>query len=201
MCAIPINLAIEDELSEAVARHLLEHANRQYAIGAAYGQTGFGYLRNTIRGWNRAARGIPFMVLTDLDRYPCPAALIQDWLAEPLSPNLLLRVAVREVEAWLLADNTNLAQFLNVPERRLPKDPDTLTDAKATLIHLAGESRTRDVRVRIAPRIGSTAKQGREYNASLSEFVRSSWDVAAAQARSPSLNRAVQRLATFTPIW
>src|ERR1035441_2055564 len=73
---IPVNLATEDELSEAVLRRLLDHADRGYAIGTAYGRRGFGYLRRTITGWNRAAQFVPFIVLTDLDRRPCPTELI-----------------------------------------------------------------------------------------------------------------------------
>ena len=84
---IPVNLATEDELSEAVLRRLLDHADRGYAVGTAYGRRGFGYLRwGTIAGWNRAARFVPFVVLTDLDLRPCPAELIDDWLTEPLAP-------------------------------------------------------------------------------------------------------------------
>src|SRR5580658_879547 len=100
MSVIPINLATEDELSEAVLRRLLGFAERGYEIGIVYRRGGFGYLRRTVRGWNRAAPGIPFMVLTDLDHHPCPRALIDDWLTEPQHPNFLFRVAVREVEAW-----------------------------------------------------------------------------------------------------
>jgi|SRR5579864_6679681 len=198
---IPVNLAIEDELSEAVARRLLDYANRGYAVGAAYGRTGFGYLRSTIIGWNRAARGIPFIVLTDLDSYPCPPALIKDWLTEPQNPNLLLRVAVREVEAWLLADRLNLARYLRVSEQHVPQDPDALVDAKAALVNLARQSKSAEMRASIAPKKGSTAKQGPEYNASLSEFVCSGWDVDAAQHRSPSLARTVARLGVYTPVW
>ena len=117
---IPVHLATEDELSEAVLRRLLASANRGYAIGAAYGRGGFGYLRRTIPGWNRAARTAPFVVLTDLDRCPCPPDLIGDWLKEPRHPNLMLRVAVREVESWLLAGRLNLAQYLYVAEKWIP---------------------------------------------------------------------------------
>ena len=67
MRSIPVNLAIEDELSEAVLRRLLADARHGYVIGKAYGRNGYGYLRKTIAGWNRAAKGIPFVVLTDLD--------------------------------------------------------------------------------------------------------------------------------------
>lgn len=63
MRTIPVHLAVEDELSEAVLRRLLEHANRGYAVGVTFGRSGYGYLRNSIGGWNRAARGVPFVVL------------------------------------------------------------------------------------------------------------------------------------------
>lgn len=116
MSPIPINLAIEDSLSEVVLRRLLAHANREYAIGTAYGRTGFGYLRRTIEGWNRAAKSIPFAVLTDLDMLPCPGELVTSWLPTRHHPNLLLRVAVREVEAWLLADAENLQLILQFTE-------------------------------------------------------------------------------------
>lgn len=198
---IPINLAVEDDLSDAVVRRLLSESARPYAAGTTYGRSGFGYLRSTIRGWNRAARGVPFIVLTDLDNDDCAPELIRNWLPEPKDPNLLLRVAVREVESWLLADRTNLAQYLGVTSSRLPPSPDTLPDPKGFLISLARRSRSREVRARIAPKLGSTAKQGPEYNAALAAFVRNHWDIAASRLNSPSLARTVTRLASFVPIW
>src|SRR5690349_4586801 len=110
MSLIPVNLATEDELSEVVLRKILAHLNR-YAVGNCYRRGGFGYLQRTISGWNRAARGIPVIVLTDLDQCACPPNLLNNWLNAPCHPNLLFRVAVREVEAWLLADPVHLSQF------------------------------------------------------------------------------------------
>ncbi len=201
MSVIPLNLAVEDELSAAVLRQLLLFTGRGYRVGATYGRSGFGYLRSTIGGWNRAARGVPFIVLTDLDHYPCAPDLIRDWLAEPRSPNLLLRVAVREVESWLLADGANLAQYLGVAARLLPSDPDALPDPKGSLIELANRSRSKEMRAQVAPRRGSTATQGPEYNSALSRFVQQYWDIPASQQNSPSLARTVTRLGVFKPIW
>jgi len=200
MTVIPINLAIEDDLSEAVLLRLLRESTR-YATGASYGRSGFGYLRSTITGWNRAAKGMPFIVLTDLDHHECPPALKRDWLPEPQSPNLMLRIAVREVEAWLLADRGNLAQFLRVSRERLPHNPDLIADPKALLIELARRSQSREVRARIAPKAGSTAKQGPEYNVTMSTFVRDIWDIAVAKENSPSLARTVTRIMSFVPVW
>jgi len=194
---IPVNLATEDELSESVLRRLLAHADKGYSVGAAYGRRGFGYLRRTITGWNRAARFVPWVVLTDLDRGTCPAALIDEWLTEPKHPNLLLRVAVREVEAWLLADRSTFAQYLRVAEKWVPVNPDGLQAPKAALVEAARRSRSGEIRARIVPKRGSTAKQGREYNACLIEFVGTDWNVEEAARQSESLRRTVARFRSF----
>lgn len=198
---IPINLAVEDELSEAVLRRLLDHADRDYQVGQSYRRGGYGYLRRTIEGWNRAARGIPFIVLTDLDRATCPPELIRQWLTNPQHPNLLFRIAIREVESWLLADSGELPSYLNVRVDRMPNDPDGLADAKRAIVDLARSSRTAQIRSRIVPKQDSTAKQGPDYNACLCSFVATRWDVDQACQRSASLARTVARLASFEPVW
>ena len=198
---IPVNLAVEDELSEAVIRRLLRNSKRKYAIGTVYGRNGFGYLRKTIVGWNSAARGIPFLVLTDLDTYPCPTALIEDWISGHQHPNLLLRIAVREIESWVLADPANISHFLRVKPHTIPPNPDSLPDPKRALIETASRSRSRDIRDRIVPRRTSTAKHGPDYNGCLIEFVSESWNIRSATGASPSLARTVARLRSFTPSW
>lgn len=201
MSSIPVNLAIEDQLSEAVLRRLLVDAGRGYAIGAAYGRNGFGYLRRTIRGWNRAAKGIPFIVLADLDNADCPPSLIHQWLSVPQRPNLVFRIAVREVEAWLLSDTENLAKYLGCSADKMPQDPDALSDPKRTLVELARRSRFSDIRSRVVPKHGSTATQGPDYTACLSAFVRETWSSVDAASKSPSLRRTLTSLSLFTPTW
>ncbi len=201
MNPIPVNLAVEDELSEAVLRRLLAESGRRFSVGSVYGRHGFGYLKNTIRGWNTAAKGVPFVVLTDLDTTECAPQLIRDWLHEPVHPNLLLRIAVREVEAWLLADRSSIAAFLRCAHKRVPQTPESLADPKRRLVELARESKSAEVRARVAPKRGSTAQQGPEYNACLSEFVIGKWDPIAAGANSPSLKKALEALGRFQPVF
>ena len=200
MTPIPVNLATEDELSEVALLRILKHVGR-YSVGVAYRRGGFGYLRRTISGWNAAARGIPFIVLTDLDNCDCPARLISEWLTAPKHPNLLFRIAVREVESWLIADKANLARFLGLDHRMVPDNCDYLADPKAEVITLARRSRTRIIRDGIVPRVASTAKQGPDYNGLLGAFVRKDWNPDAAGSRSPSLARTIARLAAFNPVW
>ena len=201
MSTIPVHLAVEDELSEAVLRRLLKHTHRGYAVGTVYGRSGYGYLRSSIAGWNKAARGVPFVILTDLDRHPCPAALIGDWIPHHRHTNLLLRVAVREVESWVLADPANLSAFLRVNPNIIPPQPDSLPDPKKVLVDTANRSRSREVRRRVVPKPGSTAKQGPEYNACLIEFVQGTWSIDTAVAASPSLARTMARFLSYTPSW
>ena len=198
---IPVNLAVEDELSETVLRKLLAQSQPSFAIGYAYRRGGFGCLRRTVAGFNQAARGTPFVVMTDLDRGQCAPALIQEWLPHPRHANLIFRVAVRTVEAWLLGHQGAMADFLGIAETLVPRDVDGLRDPKGTLIRLARRSRYRRRREAIVPRPGSTARIGPDYNGCLSEFVTQQWDAGEAARSSPSLDRALRRLRAFRPTW
>jgi len=197
---IPINLAVEDSLSETVLRRLLNATQRDFSVGYVYGRGGNGYLRKTIEGWNKAARGTPLLLLTDLDNEDCPLSLISNWLSTTKHHNLLFRVAVREVEAWLLAD-VGLATYLRVTPHLIPEDPELLDDPKGQMIKLAARSRSREIRRGLIPRPGSAAKQGPGYNSFLEVFVRDSWDVSRARQVSASLDRTLARLSAFAPAW
>lgn len=203
MPPVPINLATEDELSECVARRILAHEPGRFQVGYAYRRGGFGYLKRNVQGWNNAAPSIPFLVLTDLDTsYAYPCLLITDWLSSARQhPNLLFRVAVREVEAWLLADHTAFAAYLGIAARQIPSEPDLLADPKAALVELARCTRRRDLRARLAPKSGSTARQGPDYNGCLCEFVNAAWEPERASGRSSSLRRTLDRLHHFKPQW
>ena len=118
MQIISIHIAVEDVLSEAVVRKLLSESSINYYIGSCYGKIGFGYLKNKINGFNNAAKGNPFFVLTDLDTsFNCPPELIANWITGDKNPNLIFRVAVKEVESWLLADGKNFSSFLKVNQK------------------------------------------------------------------------------------
>ncbi|MFM6077048.1 MAG: DUF4276 family protein, partial [Dolichospermum sp.] len=191
MDLIPINLAVEDPLIEAVLRTILHQSNRRYIVGNCYFKHGFGYLKKNIKGFNNAAKGTPYIVLTDLDRAECPQELIQEWLPYTKHPNLLFRIAVREVEAWLLADSKNFAKFLGVSQTLIPQNVDEISDPKQTLINIARKSKNRELHEAIVPRSNSTAKVGRDYNGRLIYFVNNYWQMEVAKLSSPSLQRAI----------
>lgn len=102
---------------------------------------------------------------------------------------MCFRVAVRETEAWLMADCERLAQFLGVRRSWIPGDPEAVDDPKTTLVDLARRSRRRDIREDMVPRAGSGRSVGPAYNSRLIEFATDrlrGWrpDVAAAGADS-----------------
>ncbi|NCJ05989.1 DUF4276 family protein [Synechococcales cyanobacterium C] len=196
---ISVNIAVEDDLSEAVLRKLLWETDRPFEVCGCLGKTGFGYLKSKIKNFNRAAQHFPFIVLTDLDHQACPLALMAEWLPDPHHPNLIFRVAVREVEAWLLADRKNFSQFLNISADKIPLNVDEILDPKQHLINLVRHCRRQSLKKAIIPLAGSTATVGRDYNNTLIGFVNHGWQAQTAQQNSPSLRRAMDALQRYKP--
>ncbi len=201
MKPIPINLVVEDSLSEAVLRNIIKQSRKLFSIGFCYGHSGFAYLKKTLPGFNRAARGTPFLVLTDLDRTECPPIKIREWLQEPKHHNLLFRIAVKEVEAWLLADRINFARFLGISKEAIPDNVEEIEYPKEFLINIAKRSRKRSLREYIIPLPSSTAKQGPNYNGCLIYFIDKFWNIKLSMQNSPSLKCAVEAIQQFEPLW
>jgi hypothetical protein len=201
MTDIPINLVFEDVLSEAVLKQMLKQSQRPFLVGDCFNQRGNDQIQKKISGFNNAAKGMPYLVLTDLDNADCPLVILSEWLTQPKHPNLLFRIAVKEVEAWLLAHREAFAKFLGISVDLIPGDADRIPDPKLLLINLARRSRKRKLREAIVPEPNSTAKIGKDYNGQLIEFVNKSWQVASAQTNSPSLERAMNALINFQPTW
>ncbi|MGA2866222.1 MAG: hypothetical protein ABSF95_17250 [Verrucomicrobiota bacterium] len=200
MKRIPVSLAVEGVLDEVVLRQLIEQSGPRFEVTACYGKRGKDHLRQNISRFNQAAVHKPFIILTDLDDEDCPPGLISRWLPSGPHCNLILRIAVREVESWLVADAERFARFLGVGEARLPQWPDLIPDPKADLVQLARRSRKRDIREDLIPASGSTSKVGRNYAGQLIQFASGGWTAdAAACQRSPSLRKGLLSLRKFSP--
>ena len=189
-----VTLAVEDALSDAVATKILESCG--FEIKARLKQQGNTYLKQKAPELNRAAaRNRPVFLLTDLDSPKnCPLDLIQSWIKGLPKPGFFFRVAVMEVESWVLADRGAVARFLSVPASQIPQQTDDVADPKERIVSLAQKSRSRTIREALVPAPESTAPVGNEYNARLIEFVRESWDLERAASVSPSLKRTLERL-------
>ena len=188
-------LAIEDRLSDAVSTKILE----SFGIGIML-RIGFkenSYLQQKAPSLNQTARGsYNVFMLTDLDSpQNCPPQLIQSWISAPLNSGFFLRVAVMEVESWIMADRSALAKFLSIPEHRIPSNTDDIDNPKEFLVSLAQRSNRRRLRDQLVPAPGATtAKVGPGYNSRFSEFVQTHWDLERAAVVSPSLKRTLDRI-------
>jgi hypothetical protein len=188
-----IVLATEDELSEQVGLSLANEAGLQ--VGLCLRKGGNGYLRSRLSSFCQMARTQTVFVITDLDQIQTPAMLIADWFGKQHRPDkLLFRVAVREIESWLIADHLAIRHLFGQKAAKLPNSPDELPDAKQTLLRLA-QFAPRSVRDDLVGARGSVASQGIGYNARLCEWVRETWRPALAAERSPSLAKARAALA------
>lgn len=155
-------------------------------------------LDRKLAGLNQAARGSSWLVLRDLDRdADCAPELVRSLLPHP-SPGMLLRIPVRALEAWLLADRPGMARFLGISESRIPEQPETLERPKRSLVDLARKSRKIALRKDMVPDPGLSSEVGPAYSARIIEFVSRHWDPERAAVHSESLNRCLQRLRRLT---
>lgn len=196
---ITINIIFEDLLSEAVISRLLIHSGRHFLIGTRHHAKGNGAIKRNISGFNKAAKGMPYLVLTDCDNYSCAPSLIHDYLKYPKHPNLIFRVAVNEVEAWLLADREGFANYLGVSVHLIPENVDNIDDPKRHLINIARSCRNKELKNGIVPKSNSTATQGPYYNNCLIPFVNHKWNIDNAILHSDSLRRALKAIVEFNP--
>lgn len=188
-----VALATEDELSETIGIRILSEIYPPIHASLLLRKGGSGYLRSKMDSWCQLSQHRPVFLLTDLDNKECPSLLIDNWFGQKHRPeNLLLRVAVREVESWLLADHEAI-RFLIGSRGRLPQNPDALENPKQSLLQLA-KSAKRDIREDLVVETGTVASQGIGYNARLGLFVQSHWSPTRAAERSSSLRRAIARL-------
>jgi Domain of unknown function (DUF4276) len=198
MKASIIHVVVEDQLSARVAEKLIIRSSRGFQVGRTDIRRGFGNIKNSIVNFNQAAQRTPYLIITDLDSHPCPVEMRREWFTRSQHPNLIFRIAVREAEAWLLADRQRFADFLHVSKDIVTRDPENLPDPKSALMQIVSRSKKRNIREDILPE--GDARIGPNYNVRLSDFVVNHWDIATARQNAPSLERAIRALETFKPV-
>lgn len=199
----------EDDPSCEVIRRLVEFQNQasetntilRLVPGFPDNKHGCTQIRNRFPAIiNMAAKGIATLVLTDLDRTICPAALIEKWtsksmLEQGLPAKLWFRIAVRETESWLLADRQALADYLKIAVSNLDRDPDQLSDPKQYLMNVVRAKCRRKHFHEMLP-VGN-AHIGPGYNLIVCKFIRDHWIPERAAGNSPSLTRALDAMKRF----
>ena len=200
---------VEDEPSGEVLRKLVEAQNAAskssrilFREGFPSVVGGYGQIKKRAKNLLEMARSeLRTLVLTDLDREECAPTLIRKWFAvAPGQPielpcQLSFRVAVREVEAWLLADRDAIARFLNISVANFPRTPDDLDDPKQELLNIIRRRGHRSLCQDMLP--SRTAHVGARYNQRLCKYVVDKWKPERAALNSPSLQRATEALSRF----
>jgi hypothetical protein len=145
--------------------------------------------------FNRAAEGLgPILAIGDHDdARSCVGRTIAEKVPTR-SRNLILRLAVVEIESWILADHVGVATRLGVASAKVPPKPDHIDDPKQALVNLARASRKSEIIKQVVPRAGSSAQIGPAYNLFFIDFLSSTWSIERAVKRSDSLARAVRAI-------
>lgn len=188
-----VNLLVEGEIDEVVAHKLIYAVGHQ--VGVCYGKKGFGYIKNKIQDFNKSAQNNCYLALVDFmdTDCKCPSEVISTWL--PHKKDLMFfRVVVREIESWIMADQKNISNFLNVNIEKIPLNPEDETDPKQKLVNIARGSRSSKIRSALVPEQNSTAQVGKLYTSEIKRFIFDFWDVNAAREKAPSLDKCLKRL-------
>ena len=192
----PVSYAVEGIVDQAVVLKLFEVSG--IVAGTPYVCDGIDNLRQRLAGFNAGARYSPWFVLCDLDRHECPPELRSSFLGAVQTAGMELSIAVRTVEAWLLADRRAFASFLGVAVKRIPREPEQLASPKDTVVELARASARRVIREGLVPSAASGRRVGPAYTDEVIQFVHRRWSPKRVRTASPSLARALARCETFS---
>ena len=156
-------------------------------------------LDSKIPGLNRSGANLNWLIMRDLDHdESCPPELIRRLLSgNSPSSRVSIRVPVRAVESWILADVDGFSQEFSVGRNHVPSRPDDLESPKRELVDLCRRSRRSEIKAAMVPRSSGGRLVGPEYANRISAFVRRRWDPERAAHRSPSLCRALVALRKF----
>lgn len=187
-----LTAAVEGFTDQPVVTRIAESTG--WEVHRFYGGRGKSQLDAALAGYNHAAQYSPWFVLRDLDRDQECAAEIVSALLPGAASQMVFRVAVRQVEAWLLADAQTLATFLRTPITAIPPDPESLPSAKRALVDVARHSRSMSVREAMIPLEGASTQVGPGYAGLVTQYAREHWRPDAAAEVSDSLERCVRRL-------
>lgn len=191
MSASYVSLLVEGLTDEIVLRQIIARYT-SLSILTCYGKKGNAYIRNRIHSFQRvASRQLPIICLIDLDQENCAVTCVRELAFEMPNENFILRVAITELESWLIADVENFSRFINAPQSRVPYPPDECPYPKEMIINLARKYSRKMLREDLVPAEGSSAKVGKAYVNQIARFVQESYNLEVAASNSPSLRRAI----------
>ena len=194
-----IYILCEDSLSKVIIEKMIKHVfpDLNLTLSHFVRLEGKSYIQKKINDINNLSIPQPFFILVDMDKESCAPQLIKQWLKRPCRDNLLFRIAVHELEAWLLADVDGFSHFLQMDYSFINQEiqnPDEIRNPKEKLISLVDRSRKRELKNDMVNKYQTYFRQGSGYNTRLIEFVLSLWNIERAAKKSESLNRSLKAL-------
>lgn len=190
---------VEGDTDEPIVRKLLNDVGLDVAY--VHDMNGKGQIDKRLRDFNASAKGSPWFVLRDLDHDSECAPTFLRTLRLRTASWMVFRLAVRETEAWLLADREGLAKFMGLSPSVIPDRPDEEDDPTRILVNLARRSTRRAIVQAFVPRPGDSVSVGPGYEAAIIEFGRLHWSLPRACKRSPSLRGARKALHDLSGRW
>lgn len=191
-----IAVVAEDQLTQAVLHKCVSEVLPAYSVARTEVKRGRGNVQRELEAYAALAQVMPVLVGVDLDGDECAPTLLRGWGRLPSQAGLLLRVAVREIESWVLADQKRVASFIGAAPNEVPRRPDELADPKRSLLELARTHAGSELRADLVPRNydASYPRIGPAYNLRLCAFVAKKWRPHVARTKSASLERAMAAL-------
>ena len=188
-----LNFVVEGETDRIVLTELLH--SRNFTDFEPYVMGGKGKLLKRLDNYNQAARFSPWLVVLDLDRdAACAPARVHSILPMPAN-NMILRIAVRSIESWLMADHESMAWFLSIPVREFPTNPDNRINPKQFLIDLVQQKCPSRQRRRLVEEMtGNRDLSGPGYRYWINRFAARHWRPEVAARRSDSLAGCIRAL-------
>lgn len=185
-----VTIAGEGRLDLDVAEKLVSHYGGE--VGNRYDRGGKFGVHSKIEGYNNDAKhtNMPWLVLLDLNSDECPPSLYSKLLSEA-APSMCFRIAVREIESWLMGDRESLSVYLGISRDMLPHNPEEIDKPKDLLLQLAKKSNKREIREGIARKGSVQLEPGPRYTALMRKYAHNHWRPEVAAERADSLRRAM----------
>lgn len=186
---------VEGVTDEPVVTKLLHHTGIESFLIQSLG--GKSNILKRLSGYNRSsAGGSNWLVIVDLDNdADCAPRHLKELLFGRRSENLSLRVAVRSMESWLLADCEGMRKFTGIRASRFPSDPESELHPKRYFIDLIErECKKERLRKGLLPSPHSNRLVGPGYTHLMQRFAMKHWRPEVAARRSDSLARCIRAL-------
>jgi hypothetical protein len=158
-------------------------------------------IRPIVRGDRKGLRTSIRELLNNLEQEAqCAPSLLEKWLkGYPAEGLRCIRIAVRAIESWVMADTEGLGKFLGVDPKRIEKEwrnsgkPDFIDFPKDFLVQrVIPLSPKNEIRNSMIP--GENERVGKGYNNQLRRFLSEFWDPVKGAKNSPSLKSALKRI-------